>query len=123
MEYFAASEGPHISLAAEEIFRLGPLPVTNSMILGAIGGIATIALLFYAANMLKNGKRNFFVGLVQWAFEGFYGQAEDIIGDKATARRIFPLAITMFFLILVTYWRQLDHDYTCIRTNEAEHSS
>src|SRR5690606_4272818 len=58
----------------------------------------------YVASMLKRGRRNFLTGLVQWAFEGFYGQTEEIIGDKAIARRIFPLAITMFFTILVTYW-------------------
>lgn len=100
---FAASE-PHISLAAEEIFKLGPVSITNSVILGLVGIIATVGLLFYVASMLKRGKRNFFVGLVQWAFEGFYTQAEDIIGDKQTARRIFPLAITMFFVVVVTYW-------------------
>lgn len=100
---FAATE-PHISLAAEEIFRIGSVRITNSIILGAIGTVVTIALLFYVASQLKRGKRNFLVSLVQWAFEGFLGQAEEIIGDKRTARRIFPLAITMFFLIIVTYW-------------------
>lgn len=100
---FASTE-PHISLAAEEIFKIGPVSITNSIILGAIGIVVTLALLFYVASMLKKGKRNFVVGIVQWAFEGFYTQAEDIIGDKATARRIFPLAITMFFIILITYW-------------------
>ncbi|MCB9819710.1 F0F1 ATP synthase subunit A [Candidatus Nomurabacteria bacterium] len=74
------------------------------MILGVIGSLMAVALLFYVANKLKNSKRNFLVGLVQWTFEGFLKQAEEVIGDKATARRIFPLAITMFFVILVTYW-------------------
>lgn len=100
---FAATE-PHISLAAEEIFKLGPVSITNAVVFGVIGVVITVALLFYVAAKLKRGKRNFLVGLVQWAFEGFYTQAEEIIGDKQTARRIFPLAITMFFVILVTYW-------------------
>lgn len=102
--FAASSNEPHISLAAEEIFKLGPVSVTNALILGVVGIVITIALLTYAANKLKNGKTNFFVGLVQWAFEGFYTQAEEIIGDKVTARKIFPLAITMFFVIVVTYW-------------------
>ena len=100
---FASTE-PHISLAAEEIFKLGAVSITNSMILGSIGIATTVGLLFYVAAMLKRGKRNFVTGLVQWAFEGFYGQAEEIIGDKQTARRIFPLAITIFFVVLITYW-------------------
>lgn len=104
MNNIVAATGPHISLAAEEIFKVGPISITNSIILGVIGIIITLALLFYVASALKRGKHNFFVGLVQWAFEGFLTQAEEIIGDKQTARRIFPLAITMFFVILVTYW-------------------
>lgn len=100
---FAATE-PHISLAAEEIFKVGPITVTNSMVLGSVGVVVTLLLLFYVARALKRGKRNFLIGVVQWAFEGFYAQAEEIIGDKKTARRIFPLAITMFFVILITYW-------------------
>lgn len=99
-----ASTELHVSLAAEEIFKLGPITVTNSMLLGALGVLTTVALLLYVAGKLRSGQRNFLTGVVQWAFEGFLGQAEDIIGDKQTARRIFPLAITMFFVILVTYW-------------------
>lgn len=104
MTSYFATTGPHISLPAEEVVKLGPISITNSIILGTVGVAVTIVLLVYVAHKLRSGERNFFVGLVQWAFEGFYAQAEDIIGDKATARRIFPLAITMFFVIVTTYW-------------------
>lgn len=100
---FAATE-PHISLAAEAIWHIGPIAITNSMLLGGIGVVLTFALLFYVARAIRAGKHNIFTGLVQWAFEGLYGQAEEIIGDKKLTRHIFPLAITMFFVILVTYW-------------------
>lgn len=102
---FAASGNePHISLAAEEIFRLGSVSITNSVILGVIGIALTLALLFRAATELKSGKKSFVTKLIQWAFEGFYNQAQEIIGDKKLARKIFPLAITMFFTVLITYW-------------------
>ncbi len=100
---FAASDF-HVSLAAEEIFKLGPITITNAVLLGVIGFFVTVGLLVYVARKLSAGKKNFFVSLTQWAFEGFYSQAVDIIGDKKVARRIFPLAITMFFFVLVTYW-------------------
>lgn len=100
----ATSDGPHISLAAEKLFSLGPIAVTNALLTGMIGSLMTIALLFYVASKLKKGERNFFVGLVQWAFEGFYGQAQEIIGDKVVARKVFPLAITMFFIVVLGYW-------------------
>lgn len=101
--YFAASE-PHISLAAEEIVSVGPIHVTNAMLLGIIGAVVTFFLLFSVARALRKGKRTMFTGLVQWAFEGFLAQSDEIIGDKETSRRIFPLAITMFFFVLVNYW-------------------
>jgi len=103
MDNFAALD-LHISLPAEAVFHLGPVPITNSIILGLLGIIVMVALLFYAAGKVKRGQYNRFVGLVQWTFEGFYKQAEEIIGDKKIARSIYPLAITIFFTVLITYW-------------------
>lgn len=94
----------HISLAAESIFHVGPIAVTNAMILGVIGSVIMLGMLFYVAGKVKNGKYNRFVGLVQWMFEGFLKSTEDIIGDKKLARKIFPLAMTIFFTVLITYW-------------------
>lgn len=101
---FAAAE-PHISLKAEEIFSIGPVSITNAVIFGVIGFAITLMLLFYVARQLKaGGKKSFLTKLTQWAFEGFYNQALEIIGDKVLARKIFPLAISMFFIVLVCYW-------------------
>lgn len=103
INYLAASD-IHVSLAAEELFKLGPVSITNALLLGGIGVLLTILILVFAAKSAKSGKKNFITGIVQWAFEGFLKQAEEIIGDKETARRIYPLAITMFFVVLITYW-------------------
>jgi F-type H+-transporting ATPase subunit a len=101
---FAAAE-THISLKAEEIFSIGPVPITNAVIFGVIGFAVTLVLLFYVARQLKGGgKKSFLTKLIQWAFEGFYNQALEIIGDKVLARKIFPLAISMFFVVLICYW-------------------
>lgn len=101
----AATQEPHISLKAEEIFSIGPVMITNAVILGVIGFAVTLALLFFVAKQLKSGgKKSFLTRLTQWAFEGFYGQAVEILGSKKLARQIFPLAITMFFVVLVCYW-------------------
>jgi F-type H+-transporting ATPase subunit a len=94
----------HISLAAETLFHIGPVGVTNSMLLGLIGVLILLAALFYVARKVKRNEYNRFVGLVQWTFEGFLHSTEDIIGDKKLARKIFPLAMTIFFTVLITYW-------------------
>lgn len=102
---FASGSQPHIEIAAEEIFTLGPVSITNAIILGVIGIAIAFTLLFRAAAQIKSGgKKSFVTRLIQWAFEGLYVQAQDVIGDKVLARKIFPLAISMFFIVLATYW-------------------
>lgn len=103
MHYFAASE-LHISLAAEPIFHIGGFAVTNAMFMGAIGYALLIGLFSYVAAKVRAGKYNRFVGLVQWAFEGMLSQVDDVIGDRVLARKIAPLALTIFFFVLISYW-------------------
>lgn len=97
----------HISLAAEPVFHIGSFAVTNSLILGIFGVVILLAIMFYVAGKVKRGKYNRFVGLVQWTFEGFLKSAEDIIGDKVLTRKIFPIAMTIFFTVLITYWASI----------------
>jgi F-type H+-transporting ATPase subunit a len=94
----------HISLAAETIFHVGSFAVTNALILGVIGIAAMLVMLFYVTGKVKRGKYNRFVGLVQLAFEALLKAVHDVIPDPVLARKIAPLAITIFFTVLVTYW-------------------
>ncbi len=103
IQSFAASD-IHVNLPVEPIFHVGPLPVTNSMILGAFGVAVMLAVLGYSAWALKKGKYNRFVGLVQWAVEGMYGAVLEIIPDRKVAKGIAPLALGIFFTVLFTYW-------------------
>ncbi len=97
----------HISLVAEPLFSLGPLTVTNAMVTGAIALVILLISMFYVAGKLKKGQTNFFVGLVRWTFDGMYGQVRSIITDQKLARSIMPLALTIFFFVLVNYWMSI----------------
>ncbi|MDN5275897.1 MAG: synthase subunit a [Candidatus Saccharibacteria bacterium] len=94
----------HISIAAEELFRIGSFPVTNALLTGVVGLILTVTILWYVASKVKKGSYNRFVGLVQWVFEGLLKQIDDIVPDKRLGRKIAPLAITIFFFVLLNYW-------------------
>ncbi|OIP85847.1 ATP synthase subunit A [Candidatus Saccharibacteria bacterium CG11_big_fil_rev_8_21_14_0_20_41_19] len=74
------------------------------MITGLFGAAITMGVMFYVGTKVKKGKYNRFVGLVQWVFEGLLRQIEDIIPDRKLGRKIIPLAVTIFFLILINYW-------------------
>ena len=94
----------HISIAAQTLFTVFGFPVTNALFTGIIGGLITVAILFYVSGRVKRGKYNRFVGLIQWVFEGLLKQINDVIPDKKIGRRIAPLAITIFFVVLINYW-------------------
>lgn len=94
----------HVSIASETLFTVGGFPVTNAVATGLIGGIIVVLIFSYVTFMLRRGKYNRFVGLIQWVFEGLISQIDGIIPDKKLARRIMPLAVTIFFVVLVNYW-------------------
>lgn len=100
---FAATD-VHVVLPTEAIFYVGSFPVTNALILGAIGIVFMLVVLVYAARRVQAGKHNFLSGLVSWAIEGLYSQVHSIIPDRKVARSIAPLALTIFFTVLFTYW-------------------
>ena len=98
---------PSVSLVAEPIFHLGPITVTNSMMLGAVGVLVLFGAFFYAAITLRQHKYNRLNVLILWGFESLLTTTEEVLGDRAAARRIAPLAITMFFLIVINNWLEV----------------
>lgn len=103
ISYFAAA-GPHIDIKAEVLFHLGPIGITNSMLLGLFGYALVLGILFYVVYAVRRGQKNKLVSLVTWGYESLLGQVDSIVGDKTKARAIAPLPITLFFIILVNYW-------------------
>lgn len=117
IDSFAAME-LHVGIAAQEIFSIGGIGVTNSTITGAIGSAIVVFVLFYVARMVKLGKYNRFVGLVQWVFEGLLKSIDDIIPDKELARKVTPLAVTIFFVVIINYWLSIMPGLDSIRIGE-----
>jgi F-type H+-transporting ATPase subunit a len=103
LDTFAASD-IHISVGAQELFDIAGFPITNTLLTGALGILAMFGIFAYVIRKVKRGEHNRFVGLVQWAFEGMLGQVEDVVPDKAVARKIAPLALSIFFVMLASYW-------------------
>jgi F-type H+-transporting ATPase subunit a len=93
-----------VSIAAEPLFKIGSLTVTNALLTGAIATGIMAIVLWYVVSRVKRGKYNRFVGLFQWVFEGLTNQIRDIIPDPKLARKITPLAISIFFFVLFNYW-------------------
>ncbi|HEX7963179.1 MAG TPA: F0F1 ATP synthase subunit A [Candidatus Saccharimonadales bacterium] len=99
-----ASESPKVSVAPETLFHLGPFAVTNSQMLGVVGVTLILVLLFWTKRALLKGSRSRLMHMVMWAFESLYDTTIEVIGDKAVARKILPLAVTLLFFFLVNNW-------------------
>lgn len=105
MMQFLAAAGPHISVKAEEVLNLGGIPITNSHMLGLLGIIVLVWLLISTRNVaLGKKKANFATRLMTWTFEGLYGTVRQVIPEEKWARRVAPIAITIFFFVIAQYW-------------------
>lgn len=94
----------HVSLAAEKLFELGPLVLTNSLLTGLVGSVL-IFLLFWAAGrrmtLHPSGKLSQIVESIGELILDLMGQ---VMPDRAKAIRFFPLLMTLFIFILVNNW-------------------
>ncbi|NTU70020.1 F0F1 ATP synthase subunit A, partial [bacterium] len=93
----------HISIAAEPIFHLGPLPVTNSMLATSIVGVMLgVGSYFATKNMKKvpTGAQNVFEALVEFLLK----LTDSITGKRNVSIKIFPFIATFFIFILFNNW-------------------
>ena len=84
----------HISVAAEEIARIGPLSITNALLTTFI-----VMIVLFAITLWYQMSRPVFVEMI---IEGFYNFFEEVLGEKT--KKLFPLLMTFFLFILVGNW-------------------
>ncbi len=98
------ASGVEISIAPETLFHIGPFLITNAQMLGAVGTIILVAILFGVRNAVKKGGRGRFMHLMMWAFESLYDTTVEVIGNKKVAKKVLPLAATLLFFFLINNW-------------------
>jgi F-type H+-transporting ATPase subunit a len=104
MNTFFASAGPHVSITPDTLFHLGPIPITNTMLLGLVGYLIVIGIFIATVRLIKKGSRSRFMHAISWLFEVLFKTVQDVTGSREKAKKLAPLAITMFVLILVNNW-------------------
>lgn len=89
--------------AAEPLWHLGSLPLTNAMINGWIAVVFFVCVAFVLRRALQEkpkGLQNLAEALVEF----FLDQIEKVTGDKERARKFLPLIGTIFLFILFSNW-------------------
>jgi len=99
-----ASATPTVSVAPETLFHIGSMPVTNSQMLGTLGVLILLTIMFGAVRAVRKGSRSRLMHLMLWAFESLYDTTVEVIGDKAVARKVMPLSVTLLFFFLINNW-------------------
>ncbi len=96
----------HVSLTAEKIFNLGPLPVTNSLLLSwVVLVLVGIFAVIFRARLKQSpaGVQN----IVELAIESFHDLAESVTNNFKQARQFFPVVFTIFLFVLLNNWAGL----------------
>jgi F-type H+-transporting ATPase subunit a len=97
-----AEESHGLPPAAVHVLEIGPLVVTNSMILVWIVAAGLIVLAQMATRnmqMVPSGLQNFW----EWLVESLYTFLEEVLGSKLVKKSFWFFA-TIFLLILCTNW-------------------
>jgi len=98
----AEGGGEGLPQAAPVIFHVGPLPVTNSMVLTWVVALALIVFARVATRRMRavpDGAQNFW----EWLIESLYGFLEGIIGSELV-KKTFWFFATIFIFILAANW-------------------
>lgn len=94
---------PHIEIAAEKLFYLLGLPVTNTLLTGwIVMGIFLVAARLLAGRIrtVPGGLQNIF----EFAVERFLGMMESVFGSREKAERYLPIVATLFLFIVISNW-------------------
>ncbi len=112
------ASGIEISVGSQQLFDFLGFPITNALLTGALSLAIMLGIFWYVTSMIKKGRYNRFVGLIQWAFEGMLSQIDGIIPDKKIARKIAPLALTIFFYMMFSYWMSVLPGLDSVKYND-----
>jgi len=106
---------PHISLAAEKIGFIGPLPVTNSLL--ATWSVMAILILFgWLATRNLSLVPSKIQSIAEVIIDGMYSFFSSILGHQT--KQVFPLVATLFLFIIVANWEGLLPGFGTIGFNE-----
>jgi F-type H+-transporting ATPase subunit a len=93
----------HISIAAEKLFHVGPLPVTNSLLVTWIA-IAIFVVIVILIRLRKNIIPLGFQNVFEFIMEFFYRMVCDAFESEEKGKKFFPLVMTIFLFVLFINW-------------------
>lgn len=100
-EYFAATDGIHVSLRAEPIAKFGSFIITNSMLYGLIIAAIIAVIMVWSARSIKVTPRKNAAQIIEVITEFILSLAEGVFGSRAKAVKYTPIFGVFFFFIIL----------------------
>lgn len=96
---------PHISLSAETLWHLGPLPITNSLL--ATWSVMILLTLFSLAASKKVTliPTSNITQIAEIILDGLWSFFSSVLGHNT--KKIFPVAASLFLFIIIANWEGL----------------
>lgn len=105
--HFAANTAPVVHITPEEVFRIGPISVTNSMFYAWICSAFIILMSIIIARMVKIRPRKGLIQLYELGTEYITNMLASSLGDRAKGVLYAPYFVAIFFFILLSNWMGL----------------
>ena len=99
-------------LAAEQVFKIGPLSITNTMVNSFIALVIFAVFAFFLNRGIKKyytrdkapkGILNFFESILEFLL----AQIDNVTKDRKKTLKFLPIVGTLFFFILISNWMGL----------------
>ena len=93
----------HISLKAEEIFRLGGLSITNTLLLSVTAAVIIAIIAFLSRRsiaILPGGLQN----VIEFVVESLLQLMDSVLGERRKSEKYLPIVATIFIFILFSNW-------------------
>lgn len=100
--FFAAEQGPHISLKAEEVLNVNGFSVTNSMIYSPLIALVVLGLFIYVANRIKVRPQGGLVAIVEIIVEYVIKTLTSVFGNREKAVKFAPVFGVYFIFIMMS---------------------
>ncbi|MGO8947790.1 MAG: F0F1 ATP synthase subunit A [Ktedonobacterales bacterium] len=93
---------PNIQVPADTLFNIGPIPVTNTLLLSVISAVIILGFFWLAlrkSRIIPTPLQN----LIEWMCQLLLNLCEEVAG-KVNGRRFFPWVASIFLIVLVSNW-------------------
>ncbi|MFA5107081.1 MAG: F0F1 ATP synthase subunit A [Patescibacteria group bacterium] len=110
-----------ISLAAEKVFEIGSLPVTNTLLASWISvAVLVIVGLTLRAKKIKAVPRGL-QNVIEWIVEIWLNLMDGVTQDRKQSIRFFPWVVTIFLFVVTSNWLGIFPGFGTIGLNEMKH--